>query len=232
MTHLKEILIDFKRCFIPGDFAVERYGEEYVMKAEAHSLNAASQAELQKVADLLKNDAPKLVLDVGCNSGRPLDFICDKLGSQGVGIDVNSAAVSKAQSDYPDREFHHYDGDHIPLENNRFDHVMIHHVLGHVRDPILTLKEIRRVLKPGGTLSIVTPNTYFKIWQFPFNIINNFGPDVSVLRYFENTELKKILEQLNFKTEELSNFGAAPSYCPPFLKNKFLLRAFVLTRKT
>ena len=46
----------------------------------------------------------------------------------------------------------------MPFENNTFDAVLCNHVLEHVTDDIIAMKEIVRVLKPGG----------FAILQVPF----------------------------------------------------------------
>lgn len=46
----------------------------------------------------------------------------------------------------------------IPFEENKFDVVLCNHVLEHVRDDLRAMREIRRVLKPGG----------FAILQVPF----------------------------------------------------------------
>ena len=105
MAHLKSILIDFKRCFIPGQFQLSCYDGEYVQKAEDHSLNKASQEELDKVCTSLENFKPLSVLDIGCNSGRPLDKVCQHFDAKGTGIDVNPLAIEKAQKDYPEKDF-------------------------------------------------------------------------------------------------------------------------------
>jgi len=44
----------------------------------------------------------------------------------------------------------HFDLHHIPLEDNRFDVVFCNHVLEHVDDALACMKELHRVLKPGG----------------------------------------------------------------------------------
>ena len=54
-----------------------------------------------------------------------------------------------ANADYP-----------LPFRDNAFDGVLMIHVIEHLRCPYQTLLEVRRVLKPGGFLTIVTPNSY------------------------------------------------------------------------
>ena len=46
MTHLKDILVDFKRCFVEGEFQLDRYDNNYMVKAEQHALNEASSCLL------------------------------------------------------------------------------------------------------------------------------------------------------------------------------------------
>ncbi|MBL4861547.1 MAG: methyltransferase domain-containing protein [Crocinitomicaceae bacterium] len=44
----------------------------------------------------------------------------------------------------------HFDLHSVPLEDNRFDVVFCNHVMEHVDDPIQCMKELHRVMKPGG----------------------------------------------------------------------------------
>jgi len=48
----------------------------------------------------------------------------------------------------------------IPVEDRRFDHVVFNQVLEHLPDPIAVLKELRRVLKPGGRIICTFPLFY------------------------------------------------------------------------
>ena len=51
----------------------------------------------------------------------------------------------------------HFDLHHIPLEDNRFDVVFCNHVMEHVNDPIQCMKEMFRVMKPGGWAIMQVP---------------------------------------------------------------------------
>ena len=64
----------------------------------------------------------------------------------------------------------------IPFRDGRFDVVLAHHMLYHVRDLFETLREIRRVLKPGGTLyaSTVGQGHMRELWH----LLEPFVPDI------------------------------------------------------
>jgi ubiquinone/menaquinone biosynthesis C-methylase UbiE len=51
----------------------------------------------------------------------------------------------------------HFDLHDIPLEDNRFDVVFCNHVMEHVNDPIQCMKELFRVMKPGGWAIMQVP---------------------------------------------------------------------------
>jgi SAM-dependent methyltransferase len=48
----------------------------------------------------------------------------------------------------------------IPVEDGRFDHVLLTQVLEHIPEPAAVLGELNRVLKPGGTLWLTAPLFY------------------------------------------------------------------------
>lgn len=54
----------------------------------------------------------------------------------------------------------HFDLHHIPLEDNRFDVVFCNHVLEHVDDAMQCMKEIFRVMKPGGWAILQVPQDF------------------------------------------------------------------------
>ncbi len=96
------------------------------------------------------------LLDVGCGGGAQLVQM-RSLGWRVVGVDPDERAVAMATRD------HGLDVRRGTLEeqrfpSDRFDAVILSHVIEHVHDPMDLLRECGRVLKPGGRLVVVTPN--------------------------------------------------------------------------
>ena len=106
------------------------------------------------------------VVDIGCGDGRLLDilkFACPP-GWRLSGVDWSEEAIRAIRSKgYAGRS-----GDISRLDltdwHGKFDLVVMHQLIEHVRDPLETLKKIGALLKPGGVLSIETPD--IDAWDF------------------------------------------------------------------
>lgn len=99
---------------------------------------------------------PGRLLDVGCGSGQLLQFM-QSLGWQVDGVDFDAKAAENAKS--KGVQVHVGDLRAQGFSDDCFDAVTMSHFIEHVHDPISLLRECRRILKPGGQLVVVTPNT-------------------------------------------------------------------------
>jgi len=99
------------------------------------------------------------VLDAGCGTGDFLRILAPLLRSgSAVGIDLSETMLSEARrrtdSSYPNLSFRMANVQELPFDDESFDRVMATQLLLHVPDPQLALAEIRRVLAPGGLISV------------------------------------------------------------------------------
>jgi len=96
------------------------------------------------------------VLDVGCGNGSLLRYLAARTDWELRGVEPNDAAraVCLEAGVRADAGFLEDQG----YEDGRFDAVTLTHVLEHVDSPSALLREIRRILKPGGLLLLEVPN--------------------------------------------------------------------------
>ena len=101
------------------------------------------------------------LLDVGCG---PASITADlaELVAPGrvVALDASPSAIEAARATLAARgllggvELAVGDAFALPFEDGAFDVVHAHQVLQHVHDPVAALKEMRRVVRPGGTVAV------------------------------------------------------------------------------
>ena len=95
------------------------------------------------------------LLDVGCGNGDYLATMRD-LGWQVSGLEPDPKAAELGLQKGLQISIGTLETLQLPAE--QFDVVTLSHVIEHLHDPIATLREIRRLLKPNGLIWIATPN--------------------------------------------------------------------------
>jgi methionine biosynthesis protein MetW len=162
------------------------------------------------------------LLDIGCGSGSLLYKAKDKYTNL-YGIDIVEENILKAKELFQKNnrrvELTVMDVNNgIEFSDNFLDTVTIIAVLEHLFDPFFILKEIHRVLKPGGILILQVPNiAYLKyrlqllfgklpVTSSPYNW-PEIGWDGGHLHYFTLKSLKDLFNRGGFKIEKISGSG-------------------------
>ena len=126
-------------------------------------------------------------LDVGCGSGHNLNMAKEEFNCKVVGIDPapgkHGVGRNKIQ-DFSKLKVIKGNCEDLPFESNSFDVVFCSHVLEHVKDEHQSLIELRRVLKPNGTLIIGMPTAFMALQRYFLEIL--FESHIKLLFLFKS----------------------------------------------
>jgi ubiquinone/menaquinone biosynthesis C-methylase UbiE len=133
-----------------------------VTRLEARGKHPRFIAMMQEYLDAMAIDSAKSVLDLGCGTGVATRAIGRRPGFSGwvTGIDVSSHLITAAtrlakEEDVGSAvEFRVGDSHSLKLRDASFDSVVAHTLFSHLDDPRAVLREIVRIVKPGGKVGI------------------------------------------------------------------------------
>ena len=155
------------------------------------------------------------VLELGCGVGRGIEAIAN-VCSHYAGIDKNPRLLQVLQQKYS--QFSFIEQTMPPLqgvEDSSFDEVISFQVIEHIQDDHLFLKEVKRVLKPGGTAIITTPNAKLSLTRNPWHV-----------REYTATQLKQLLEGF-FSAVTISGIYGSDRVAQYYEQNKTSVRKIV-----
>ncbi|MGH3834819.1 MAG: class I SAM-dependent methyltransferase [Pseudonocardiaceae bacterium] len=100
------------------------------------------------------------LLDVACGTGIAARTAADLVAPNGkvIGLDLNEAMLTVARRIRPDIEYHQGDAAALPFPGGSFDTALCQMALMFFPDRRTALREMGRVVTPGGTVAVVVPS--------------------------------------------------------------------------
>ncbi len=145
---------------------MESFGVESFTDERIHS----------RFVSLLRHSARGKMLDVGAGTGA----FSEKLRSEGFDVtacDINPANFKSEGITCKKADLNQT----FPFADAEFDYVVAAEVIEHVENPWFFLREIHRIIKPGGTVVLSTPNLhnwyvrlYFALTSRLFNFMSSY----------------------------------------------------------
>ena len=238
-----------RRCSVPQQPDDHGVDEATLHLLTANEADIAFRRRVRTIMAWVPPVAGRRVLDVPCGQGFYLhrysfvEPLCTAIGVEleprtlaragralrGLGVPLTNASVYE-----------------LPFDADSFDAVICSEVLEHLDDDVAGLREVRRVVRPGGTVAITVPHANYPFWWDPINkTLEAFigrairrGPLAGIWaghrRLYTRTALRSAVIEAGFEIIEERSFT---HYCLPFSHNlvygigKPLLEHNVLPRR-
>jgi 2-polyprenyl-3-methyl-5-hydroxy-6-metoxy-1,4-benzoquinol methylase len=213
------------------DFSVKDFGIVYKIRSRLEAKRLLSWC------DGLPDDAR--ILDVGCGDGFHLNLLRQygKKSWTPEGIDMDKRAIDMAQK--AGLTVHRGSVETIDLPLNSYDLAFTVQTIEHVEKPDEVLNGIRKLLKPGGRLVIVTDNTDSLDFKF---FKKNYWGGYHFPRHwnlFNKSSLTKLAKKTGFEVVSLSTQVSPVNWvytihnwlvskkAPTWMINRFTLKSTV-----
>lgn len=133
------------------------------------------------------------LLEVGCGEGRGVRLLMPSVTSY-TAIDKIASAVEELNLKFPSGKFVAGNLPPLPFPDASFDSAVSFQVIEHIRDDRAFLKEIHRVLRPGGVALITTPNRPMSLSRNPWHVREYTPAELTTLAsaIFPSVEMKGI----------------------------------------
>lgn len=159
-------------------------------------------------------------LDCGCANGGYTEALVAWGAEKAIGVDpeqsrIDEATARKAANSATPRDAveYHCCTDDFPLPDASVDAALLNEVLEHVGDEASTLREIRRVLKPGGHLVVMSPNRWFPFEGHGMRLFNrDFGFPIPLLPWLPGSWSARAMAARNYWPHELRDIVASAGF--------------------
>jgi len=164
---------------------------------------------VEQICRDVKDRRPR-ILDVGCGTGANLLLLSQYGDAEGVDISEDALMFCRERGL---EQVKLGAGEELPYENGTFDLVTAFDVVEHMDDELVGLREMRRVLRPGGKVLLFVP-TFMFLWGLQDEVSNH-------RRRYRLPELRRRLDEAGFEVER-TTYANITFFLPIYLVRKVM----------
>jgi SAM-dependent methyltransferase len=164
---------------------------------------------VERICRGIKDHRPH-ILDVGCGTGANLMMLSQFGDAEGVDISHDALSFCRERGLL---NVKHGAAEELPYEDGSFDLVTALDVVEHLDDDLAGLREMRRVLRPGGHVLLFVP-TFMFLWGVQDDVSNH-------RRRYRLPELRSVVENAGFEVER-TTYANITFFAPILLVRKFM----------
>lgn len=167
---------------------------------EDHYMSVASREQaVSSLARWIEVPEP-VILDIGCSSGYTLRLLRRRMPRATLlGADYVRRPLEKLGAAIPDLPLFQFNVTHCPLENDSVDAAVLLNVLEHIEDDGGALRQIYRILRPGGVAAIEVP-------AGP-HLYDIYDRKLMHFRRYRLRELTRLMRRHGFEVVKASHLG-------------------------
>ncbi len=205
--------------------------EQTLQRLTRNEADMAFKRRVRTIFEWIEPTDDKVIFDCACGRGFYLNMIRTVSKCKLFGLELDPQIIAKAG-----RNVGHLPDVHLvraniydqPWRGDMFDGIILSEILEHVEDDLRGLREVFRVLKPGGVLAITVPHANYPFWWDPinktletvFHTHIQHGPLAGIwanhVRLYTMEQLRRVVLEAGFTIEEERSFT---HYCFPFIHN-------------
>lgn len=205
--------------------------QQTVERLTRNEADMAFKKRVRTIFEWVEPTDDKVIFDCACGRGFYLNMIRTVSKCKIIGLELDPEVIVKTNRNIghlPDIYLARANIYAQPYPDNTFDAAILSEILEHVDDDVRGLKEVYRVLKPGGVVAITVPHANYPFWWDPINKtletvfhthIQN-GPLAGIwanhVRLYTRELLRKAVVDAGFIVEEERSFT---HYSFPFIHN-------------
>lgn len=155
----------------------------------------------QEILNRMEHIQASRILDLGCGNGNVIALLREQRPASYYGLDISQSMIREAKKRLGDQvTLDVGDAEELPYENQSFDLIICNASFHHYPNPQKALKEMKRVLQPGGIILLGDPTLPGRFFTSALNWFMKYS-DSGDAKIWSKKEIIKLFETNGFQVK-------------------------------